>query len=146
MVRAKLNIGCRYSTPVRERPLHPTRRHFTPEASQTQAPVTPATEPERRSGGSLTTGDLAEGVEIRVIGEPAAEMSEKRVKVERLFLGKREYVLRLIPLLPVRLDIDLRNATVSAGGLRKSQRSPCLIRAFQQWEGTQHHALPEPRG
>ena len=47
---------------------------------------------------------------------------------------------RLIPLLPVRLDIDLRNATVSAGGLRKSQRSPCLIRAFQQWEGTQHHA------
>ena len=53
---------------------------------------------------------------------------------------------RLIPLLPVRLDIDVRNATVSAGGLRKSQRSPCLIRAFQQWEGTQHHALPEPRG
>ena len=54
--------------------------------------------------------------------------------------------IRLIPLLPVRLDIDLRNATVSAGGLRKSQRSPCLIRAFQPWEGTQHHALPEPRG
>ena len=53
---------------------------------------------------------------------------------------------RLIPLLPVRLDIDLRNATVSAGGLRKSQRSPCLIRVFQQWEGTPHHALPEPRG
>jgi len=22
MVRARLNIGCRYSTPVRERPLH----------------------------------------------------------------------------------------------------------------------------
>ena len=56
------------------------------------------------------------------------------------------YAKRLIPLLPVRLDIDLRNATVSAGGLRKSQRSPCLIRAFQRWEGTQHHALPEPRG
>ena len=46
MVRTKLNIGCRYSTPVRKRPLHPTRGHFTPEASQTQAPVTPATEPE----------------------------------------------------------------------------------------------------
>ena len=55
MVRTKLNIGCRYSTPVRERPLHPTRGHFTPEPSQTQAPVTPATEPERRAGGSLTT-------------------------------------------------------------------------------------------
>ena len=58
----------------------------------------------------------------------------------------RNINIRLIPLLPVRLDIDVRNATVSAGGLRKSQRSPCLIRAFQQWEGTQHHALPEPRG
>ena len=56
MVRTRLNIGCRYSTPVRERPLHPTRGHFTPEPSQTQAPVTPATEPERRAGGSLTTG------------------------------------------------------------------------------------------
>ena len=53
---------------------------------------------------------------------------------------------RLIPLLPGRLDIDLRNTTFPAGRLRKSLRSPCLIRAFQQWEGTQHHALPEPRG
>ena len=50
-----LNIGRRYSTPVRKRPLHPTRSQFKPEASQTQAPVTPATEPERRAGGSLTT-------------------------------------------------------------------------------------------
>ena len=25
MVRTRLNIGCRYSTPVRKRPLHPTR-------------------------------------------------------------------------------------------------------------------------
>ena len=50
-----LNIGCRYSTPVRKRPLHPTRSQFKPEASQTQAPVTPATEPERRAGGGLTT-------------------------------------------------------------------------------------------
>ena len=59
MVRTRLNIGCRYSTPVRERPLHPTRGHFTPEPSQTQAPVTPATEPERRAGGSLTTVQVA---------------------------------------------------------------------------------------
>ena len=36
-----LNIGCRYSTPVCKRPLHPTRSQFKPEASQTQAPVTP---------------------------------------------------------------------------------------------------------
>ena len=55
MVRTKLNIGCRYSTPVLERPLHPTRSQFKPQPSQTQAPVTPATEPERRAGGGLTT-------------------------------------------------------------------------------------------
>ena len=36
-----LNIGCRYSTPVCKRPLHPARSQFKPEASQTQAPVTP---------------------------------------------------------------------------------------------------------
>ena len=55
MVRTRLNIGCRYSTPVHERPLHPTRSQFKPEPSQTQAPVTPATEPEQRAGGGLTT-------------------------------------------------------------------------------------------
>ena len=58
MVRTRLNIGCRYSTPVLERPLHPTRSQFKPQPSQTQAPVTPATEPERRAGGGLTTHDL----------------------------------------------------------------------------------------
>ena len=41
MVLARLNNGCRNGTPVRERPLHPTPSHLTPEASQTQAPVTP---------------------------------------------------------------------------------------------------------
>ena len=41
MVRTRLNIGCRYSTPVLERPLHPTRSQFKPQPSQTQAPVTP---------------------------------------------------------------------------------------------------------
>ena len=65
MVRTRLNIGCRYSTPVLERPLHPTRSQFKPQPSQTQAPVTPATEPERRAGGgvapvSWTVMDLGE--------------------------------------------------------------------------------------
>ncbi|MCY4479799.1 MAG: DUF6152 family protein [Rhodospirillales bacterium] len=50
-------------------------------------------QPWRNERAGLEDGDLAEGVEIRVIGEPAADLSEKRVKVERLFLGKREYVL-----------------------------------------------------
>ena len=50
-------------------------------------------QPWRNERAGLEDGDLAEGVEIRVIGEPAADMSQRRVKVERLFLGKREYVL-----------------------------------------------------
>ena len=50
-------------------------------------------QPWRNERAGLKDGDLAEGVEIRVIGEPAADMSERLVKVERLFLGKREYVL-----------------------------------------------------
>ena len=73
MVRTRLNIGCRYSTPVRERPLHPTRAHFTPEPSQTQAPVTPATEPERRAGGSLTTSSVL--AEFDWVDRPPAEES-----------------------------------------------------------------------
>ncbi len=50
-------------------------------------------QPWRNKRAGLVDGDLAEGVEIRVIGEPAADMSERLLKVERLFLGKREYVL-----------------------------------------------------
>ena len=50
-------------------------------------------QPWRNERAGLRDGDLAEGVEIRVIGEPAADVSEKRIKVERLFLGQREYVL-----------------------------------------------------
>ena len=61
-----LNIGCRYSTPVLERPLHPTRSQFKPQPSQTQAPVTPATEPERRAGGGLTTSSMPRATDILV--------------------------------------------------------------------------------
>lgn len=50
-------------------------------------------QPWRNERAGLTEGDLAEGVEIRAIGQPAAETSEKRMKVERLFIGDREYVL-----------------------------------------------------
>ena len=50
-------------------------------------------QPWRNKRAGLKDGDLAEGVEIRVIGEPAADVSERRVKVERLYLGKREYIL-----------------------------------------------------
>jgi hypothetical protein len=50
-------------------------------------------QPWRNANAGLKDGDLAEGVEIRLIGEPSADASEKRLKVERLFIGDREYVL-----------------------------------------------------
>lgn len=50
-------------------------------------------QPWRNERAGLKDGDLAEGVEIRAIGEPAADPSEQRLKAERLFLGEREYVL-----------------------------------------------------
>lgn len=50
-------------------------------------------QPWRNERAGLVEGDLAEGVEIRVIGEPAADVSERRLKVERLYLGDREYIL-----------------------------------------------------
>ena len=50
-------------------------------------------QPWRNKRAGLEDGDLAEGVEIRVIGEPAADGSQKRIKAERFFLREREYVL-----------------------------------------------------
>lgn len=50
-------------------------------------------QPWRNRRAGLKDGDLAEGVEIRAIGEPSADRKERRLKVERLFLGDREYVL-----------------------------------------------------
>jgi hypothetical protein len=50
-------------------------------------------QPWRNSQAGLQDGDLAEGVAIRAIGEPAADASDKRLKAERLFIGDREYVL-----------------------------------------------------
>ena len=50
-------------------------------------------QPWRNERAGLKDGDLSEGVQIRVIGEPAADRSDKRLKAERLFLGNREYIL-----------------------------------------------------
>jgi len=50
-------------------------------------------QPWRNERAGLKDGDLSEGVEIRVIGEPAVDKSNRRLKVERLYLGDREYVL-----------------------------------------------------
>ena len=50
-------------------------------------------QPWRNERAGLKEGDLGEGVEIKAIGEPAADATQKRMKVERLYLGDREYVL-----------------------------------------------------
>ena len=50
-------------------------------------------QPWRNERAGLKDGDLAAGVTIRVIGEPASDQADKRLKAERLFLGDREYVL-----------------------------------------------------
>jgi hypothetical protein len=50
-------------------------------------------QPWRNERAGLKDGDLAPGTEIRVIGEPAADPNDRRVKAERLYLGSREFVL-----------------------------------------------------
>lgn len=50
-------------------------------------------QPWRNERAGLKESDLSEGVEIKAIGEPAADVTQKRMKVERLYLGDREYVL-----------------------------------------------------
>lgn len=50
-------------------------------------------QPWRNERAGLKDGDLAEGVEIRVVGEPAADASERLLKAEKLYLGDREFVL-----------------------------------------------------
>lgn len=50
-------------------------------------------QPWRNERAGLKNGDLAKGVEIRLIGEPSADIADKRLKVEKLYLGEREYIL-----------------------------------------------------
>ena len=50
-------------------------------------------QPWRNERAGLEPGDLAEGVEIRIVGEPASDPSEKRMKAERIYIDEREYNL-----------------------------------------------------
>jgi Family of unknown function (DUF6152) len=50
-------------------------------------------QPWRNERAGLKSGDLAEGVKIKVSGEPAADPSEKRLKVERLWIDGVKYEL-----------------------------------------------------
>ena len=50
-------------------------------------------QPWRNERAGLKDGDLIKGVEVRIVGEPSADIKDKRVKAERLYLGKKEYKL-----------------------------------------------------
>lgn len=50
-------------------------------------------QPWRNERAGVREGDLVEGVEIRVIGEPAVDETDKRIKAIRFYLGDREYIL-----------------------------------------------------
>ena len=50
-------------------------------------------QPWRNERAGLKDGDLVPGVEIRIIGEPSADIKDRRVKAERLFIGDKEYKL-----------------------------------------------------
>jgi hypothetical protein len=50
-------------------------------------------QPWRNERAGLSDGDLAEGVEIRVVGEPSADQTQKLVKAETMYIGDQEYVL-----------------------------------------------------
>ena len=50
-------------------------------------------QPWRNERAGLKDGDLKKGVEFRIVGEPSADIKDKRVKAERLYLGKKEYKL-----------------------------------------------------
>lgn len=50
-------------------------------------------QPWRNERAGLKDGDLAPGVEVRIVGEPAADAAARLVKAERIFLGGREYPL-----------------------------------------------------
>lgn len=50
-------------------------------------------QPWRNERAGLEEGDLAEGVEIRVLGAPSADPDEKRLKAVRLWIDDSEYTL-----------------------------------------------------
>jgi len=50
-------------------------------------------QPWRNERAGLRPVDLAEGVEIRIVGEPSADLSDRLMKAERLYIDGREFIL-----------------------------------------------------
>jgi len=50
-------------------------------------------QPWRNEQAGLKDGDLAEGVEVKIVGEPSANIEDKLMKAERIYIGGQEYNL-----------------------------------------------------
>ncbi len=50
-------------------------------------------QPWRNERAGLKPGDLAKGVEVRIQGEPSANIDDKLMKAERIYIGETEYDL-----------------------------------------------------
>lgn len=50
-------------------------------------------QPWRNERAGLKPGDMSPGVEIKIVGEPSADINDKRVKAERIYIGGKEYIL-----------------------------------------------------
>lgn len=50
-------------------------------------------QPWRNARAGLKTGDLAVGVEVRIVGEPSTDINDKLMKAERIYIGTQEYSL-----------------------------------------------------
>ena len=50
-------------------------------------------QPWRNERAGLKPGDFSIGVTIRIVGEPSANINDRRVKAERVYIGGREFIL-----------------------------------------------------
>ncbi len=50
-------------------------------------------QPWRNDRAGLKDGDLAPGVEMRIVGEPAADASQRLLKAEKIYLRGQEFPL-----------------------------------------------------
>lgn len=50
-------------------------------------------QPWRNERAGLKAGDLAEGVEVKIVGEPSSNINDKVMKAERIFISGQEYNL-----------------------------------------------------
>ncbi len=50
-------------------------------------------QPWRNARAGLKPGDLAVGVELRIVGEPSTDINDRLMKAERIYIGSKEHNL-----------------------------------------------------